>query len=79
VADRAPGSGQIELASDETALATLAGLLDDFDPNFNIVTPLIGSVRPPSATFIYAGSPWCGPRRRVKRGRNTTPRWVAGA
>jgi len=33
------GSGQIELDGDESALATLAGLLDEFDPNFNIVTP----------------------------------------
>jgi hypothetical protein len=32
-------AGQIELDGGESALATLAGLLDEFDPNFNIVTP----------------------------------------
>jgi linear primary-alkylsulfatase len=32
-------AGQIELDGDESALDTLAGLLDEFDPNFNIVTP----------------------------------------
>jgi alkyl sulfatase BDS1-like metallo-beta-lactamase superfamily hydrolase len=32
-------AGQIELDGDESALATLAGLPDEFDPNFNIVTP----------------------------------------
>ena len=32
-------AGQIELDGDESALATLAGLLEEFDPNFNIVTP----------------------------------------
>ncbi|MGW0937683.1 alkyl/aryl-sulfatase [Streptomyces sp. NPDC002666] len=31
--------GKIALAGDETALQTLAGLLDTFDPNFPIITP----------------------------------------
>ncbi|HTW05317.1 MAG TPA: alkyl sulfatase dimerization domain-containing protein [Streptosporangiaceae bacterium] len=32
-------AGQIELDGDESALDTLAGLLEEFDPNFSIVTP----------------------------------------
>ena len=32
-------AGKITLDGDETALDVLAGVLDDFDPNFNIVTP----------------------------------------
>jgi hypothetical protein len=30
---------KITLDGDESVLAALAGLLDEFDPNFNIVTP----------------------------------------
>jgi len=32
-------AGKIKLAGDESVLTTFAGLLDQFDPNFNIVTP----------------------------------------
>ncbi|MET9677576.1 alkyl sulfatase dimerization domain-containing protein [Streptomyces sp. NPDC006482] len=32
-------AGRITLDGDETALQTLSGLLDEFDPNFDIVTP----------------------------------------
>jgi alkyl sulfatase BDS1-like metallo-beta-lactamase superfamily hydrolase len=32
-------AGKIKLDGDESALASLAVLLDEFDPNFNIVTP----------------------------------------
>ena len=32
-------AGKIRLDGDESALATFAGLMDEFDPNFNIVTP----------------------------------------
>jgi alkyl sulfatase BDS1-like metallo-beta-lactamase superfamily hydrolase len=32
-------TGQIKLDGDETALTTLAGLLDTFDPNFHIIEP----------------------------------------
>ncbi|MEU9634757.1 alkyl sulfatase dimerization domain-containing protein [Streptomyces tendae] len=32
-------AGKITLDGDETALTTLAGLLDDFDPDFAVVTP----------------------------------------
>ena len=32
-------AGKIKLDGDEAALDDLAGVLDDFDPNFNIVTP----------------------------------------
>lgn len=32
-------AGKISLDGDETVLQTLAGLLDDFDPDFAIVTP----------------------------------------
>jgi alkyl sulfatase BDS1-like metallo-beta-lactamase superfamily hydrolase len=32
-------AGQITLAGDETVLHTLAGLLDEFDPDFPVVTP----------------------------------------
>jgi alkyl sulfatase BDS1-like metallo-beta-lactamase superfamily hydrolase len=32
-------AGKIQLDGDESALTTLAGLMDTFDPNFNIVTP----------------------------------------
>jgi alkyl sulfatase BDS1-like metallo-beta-lactamase superfamily hydrolase len=32
-------AGKIRLDGDEVVLATYAGLLDEFDPNFNIVTP----------------------------------------
>lgn len=32
-------AGQITLDGDESALQTYAGLLDEFEPNFNIVTP----------------------------------------
>ncbi|MDV5143708.1 alkyl sulfatase C-terminal domain-containing protein [Streptomyces sp. SBC-4] len=32
-------AGKIALKGDETVLQTLAGLLDDFDPDFAIVTP----------------------------------------
>ncbi|MDJ0114581.1 alkyl sulfatase C-terminal domain-containing protein, partial [Rhodococcus erythropolis] len=32
-------AGKISLTGDETALETLGGLLDTFDPSFNIVTP----------------------------------------
>ncbi|MER5838319.1 alkyl sulfatase C-terminal domain-containing protein, partial [Streptomyces sp. NPDC002130] len=32
-------AGQISLDGDESALETLGGLLDTFDPSFNIVTP----------------------------------------
>ncbi|GAA1971508.1 hypothetical protein GCM10009838_33580 [Catenulispora subtropica] len=38
-ADQLAGAEKITLAGDETALKRLAGLLDDFDPNFPIVTP----------------------------------------
>jgi len=30
---------KIQFAGDESALAEFAGLVDEFDPNFNIVTP----------------------------------------
>jgi alkyl sulfatase BDS1-like metallo-beta-lactamase superfamily hydrolase len=32
-------AGQIKLDGDQSALASLAGLIDEFDPDFNIVTP----------------------------------------
>jgi alkyl sulfatase BDS1-like metallo-beta-lactamase superfamily hydrolase len=32
-------AGKIKFDGDESALATLAELFDEFDPNFNIVTP----------------------------------------
>ncbi|MGH3419241.1 MAG: alkyl sulfatase C-terminal domain-containing protein [Streptosporangiaceae bacterium] len=32
-------AGKIQLNGDESALATLAGVMDEFDPNFNIVIP----------------------------------------
>ncbi|WP_406066883.1 hypothetical protein OG462_39045 [Streptomyces sp. NBC_01077] len=32
-------AGKVTLDGDETVLQTLAGLLDDFDPDFGIVTP----------------------------------------
>jgi alkyl sulfatase BDS1-like metallo-beta-lactamase superfamily hydrolase len=32
-------AGKIQLDGDQSVLATLAGLMDDFNPNFNIVTP----------------------------------------
>ena len=32
-------AGKIQLNGDESALATLAGVMDEFDPNFNIVVP----------------------------------------
>ena len=32
-------AGKITLDGDPTVLQTLAGLLDEFDPNFNMVTP----------------------------------------
>jgi alkyl sulfatase BDS1-like metallo-beta-lactamase superfamily hydrolase len=32
-------AGKIQLDGDESVLATFAGLMDTFDPNFNIVTP----------------------------------------
>ena len=38
-ADQLSAAGQIKLRGDESILKTYAGLLDDFDPNFNIVTP----------------------------------------
>jgi alkyl sulfatase BDS1-like metallo-beta-lactamase superfamily hydrolase len=38
-AARLAQAGQIKLDGDESALATLGGLLDEFDPNFSIVTP----------------------------------------
>jgi alkyl sulfatase BDS1-like metallo-beta-lactamase superfamily hydrolase len=31
--------GKITLDGDESVLAAFAGLMDEFDPNFNIVTP----------------------------------------
>ena len=39
VAGQLAQAGKIQLDGDATVLATLAGLMDDFDPNFNIVTP----------------------------------------
>lgn len=38
-APKLAAAGRITLDGDETALQTLAGLLDEFDPNFDIVTP----------------------------------------
>ncbi|MFI8483619.1 alkyl/aryl-sulfatase [Streptomyces rubrogriseus] len=38
-AERLAEAGKITLVGDETALTTLAGLLDDFDPDFAVVTP----------------------------------------
>jgi alkyl sulfatase BDS1-like metallo-beta-lactamase superfamily hydrolase len=32
-------AGKIKLDGDESALTRLAGLMDEFDPNFTIVTP----------------------------------------
>jgi len=32
-------AGKIQLGGDPSALETYAGLLDTFDPNFNIITP----------------------------------------
>jgi ubiquinone biosynthesis protein UbiJ len=32
-------AGKITLDGDESVLASFAGLLEEFDPNFNIVTP----------------------------------------
>jgi alkyl sulfatase BDS1-like metallo-beta-lactamase superfamily hydrolase len=32
-------AGKIQLDGDESVVATFAGLMDTFDPNFNIVTP----------------------------------------
>jgi alkyl sulfatase BDS1-like metallo-beta-lactamase superfamily hydrolase len=32
-------AGKIQLDGDESVFATFAGLMDTFDPNFNIVTP----------------------------------------
>jgi alkyl sulfatase BDS1-like metallo-beta-lactamase superfamily hydrolase len=32
-------AGKIRLDGDESALTRLAGLIDDFGPNFNVVTP----------------------------------------
>ena len=32
-------AGKIPLDGDQSVLATLAGLMDEFDPNFNMVTP----------------------------------------
>jgi alkyl sulfatase BDS1-like metallo-beta-lactamase superfamily hydrolase len=32
-------AGKIQLDGDQSALASLAVLIDTFDPNFNIVTP----------------------------------------
>ena len=38
-AEKLAAAGQIMLAGDVTALAVYGGLLDEFDPDFNIVTP----------------------------------------
>jgi alkyl sulfatase BDS1-like metallo-beta-lactamase superfamily hydrolase len=38
-AGRLAEAGQIQLDGDASVLATLAGVLDEFDPNFAIVTP----------------------------------------
>ncbi|WP_240330429.1 alkyl sulfatase C-terminal domain-containing protein [Streptomyces sp. CB09001] len=38
-AERLARAGKITLDGDESALTTLAGLLDDFDPDFAVVTP----------------------------------------
>lgn len=38
-ASRLVQAGKIRLDGDETALETLAGLMDTFDPDFSIVTP----------------------------------------
>ncbi|MEU6846204.1 alkyl sulfatase dimerization domain-containing protein [Streptomyces sp. NPDC046716] len=38
-APRLAQAGKIELEGDGTALETLAGLLDEFDPDFNMITP----------------------------------------
>ena len=38
-ADHLAQAGKIKLTGDESVLTTFAGLLDQFDPNFNIVTP----------------------------------------
>jgi len=38
-ADDLAQSGQIQLDGDVAALATLAEIMDKFDPNFNIITP----------------------------------------
>lgn len=38
-AERLAGAGKITLDGDEAALTTFAGLLDDFDPDFAVVTP----------------------------------------
>jgi len=32
-------AGKLQLDGDQSALTTLGGLLDEFDPNFDIVTP----------------------------------------
>jgi alkyl sulfatase BDS1-like metallo-beta-lactamase superfamily hydrolase len=32
-------AGTIHLDGDQSVLTTLGGLLDSFDPNFNIITP----------------------------------------
>jgi hypothetical protein len=38
-ASRVAERGKVKLNGDESVLTTYAGLLDQFDPNFNIVTP----------------------------------------
>jgi alkyl sulfatase BDS1-like metallo-beta-lactamase superfamily hydrolase len=38
-ASRVAERGKVKLNSDECVLTTYARLLDQFDPNFNIVTP----------------------------------------
>lgn len=32
-------AGKIQIDGDESVLTTFAGLMDEFDPNFSIVTP----------------------------------------
>lgn len=38
-ASRLAEAGTIRLDGDKTVLQTLAGLMDQFDPNFNVITP----------------------------------------
>lgn len=38
-AEKLAAAGKIQLAGDQSALTEFAGLMDDFDPNFSVITP----------------------------------------
>jgi len=62
-------AGKIKLDGDETTLDTLAGLMDTFDPNFNIVTPLTSLEAPRDR--IEVPSQASSPRMPADTTRNT--------